>query len=199
MDAAKGHVLGLPPGAWRALRPLMMLTTLGVGLGCGLYWWVLGPAQERLVQSQRVYQAVRKEQVELQRNRGLQEEVQRQQAILNKVWDVLPNRKDFTSLGVAIAELARAGQVTLPGMQYQSKNPKSGLPAKASFTFQARGHYRDLFRFIHSLETTKQYMVIESLGAARARASEQDKAGSVNLTIQVVTFLKPDLREPDRL
>ena len=199
MDAPTGHVLSLPPGAWRALRPLMILTTLAVGLGLGTYWGALVPAQEQFGQSQRTYQAARMEQVQLQRNRVIQEEVQRQQATLNMVWEVLPHQKDFTSLGVAISELARAGKVTLPSMQYQNKKAESGLPAKASLTFGASGSYRNLYRFIQSLETTKQYMVIESLGAATTQGSKQDKAGSVNLNIQVVTFLKRDPPELDSL
>jgi hypothetical protein len=194
----------LSPAARRAarhLQPLALLTTVSVAAAIGASLVFTTPAQEHLSGAQAQYQAARQTQLRLQAGRLTLDE-------LREVWNLLPPRKDFSSLVLAISELARQDGVDIPGMSYALQKAEDGLALKASMTFQAAGKYAGIRAFIHRLETTGPYLFIESLDASRSVQSRRvagNLAGETDLSsdrtvvvfnVRVVTFLRPDPPRP---
>src|SRR5438093_9722532 len=155
----------IPRLAARGLWPLGLLTVLALGIGIGAYLFIMIPAKERLAQAEAAYVAARQMQVQQQAARKTQETFRQTQKDLEQVWEDLPVEKQFAALAVAISELGRAVEVSIPGMTYSLQKVEEGLPAKATLAFRAVGGYGAIYRFIHRLETTKPYLFVESLDA----------------------------------
>ncbi len=170
------------------LQPLVLITVLALGVAVGVWQLVLVPAKERLAQAQTGFDGAHQTERRVHAARSTQEH-------LKEVWTQLPVRKDFTNLAAAIAELAKANQVEVPGMTYALQDLERGLPLKGSLSFRAIGEYAAIRRFIHSLETSGSYLYIESLDAARATGRHSGKGRNastlVQFTVKVVTFLRP--------
>jgi hypothetical protein len=192
--------LSISPAARRAarhLQTLSLLTMLSIGTAVAASLMLTTPAQEHLARAEADYHAARQMQLRLQVGRQTLEE-------LREVWGLLPPRKDFSSLVLAISELARRDRVEIPGMNYTFQKGEEGLALKATMTFRAAGDYAGIRAFIHRLETTGPYLFIESLDASRSlekvRASVKAAGPSgsprertvVVLNVRVVTFLRPD-------
>lgn len=182
----------IPAPALQALRPLAGLCLLGLAGAAALHWLVLVPAEDRLRRAERAYEDARKQAVALKQTRKAQEHVRDLAQQLERVWATLPAEQEFASLAIEISRSASTVGVSLPGMTHSHKKPKDGLPPKASLVFQATGKYRDIYRFIHELETMKPYLVIEQLDATRAPGAKARRRGSVQFGIRVVTFLRED-------
>lgn len=173
----------------RLLVPLGLLSGLVVLAALAVWGLILAPAQERLYRAQAAYEKALKEENRLQAARGIQEE-------LLRVWGQLPEREEFTALAVAISELASKERVTVPGMSYGLQKTEEGLPVKASLSFRAEGQYDDIRRFIHRLETSGSYLVIESLDATKRSGDSAEGHGrtatTVVFNVKVATFLRAD-------
>jgi hypothetical protein len=192
------HILS--PTARRAaphLQPLALLMVLSVAAAIGASFIFTTPAEKHLRTARAEYQAARQMQVRLQAGRLTLDE-------LKGVWNLLPPRKDFSSLVLAISELAHRDGVKIPGMNYALQNAEDGLAVKSSMSFQAAGQYAGIRAFIHRLETTGPYLFIESLDATRSvqsgrvSAKAAGKSGHASdrtvvvFNVRVVTFLRPD-------
>ena len=182
--------------AARHLQTLGLLSLLSVGAAAAVSLMVTTPAREHLSRAEADYHAARQTQVRLHAGRQTLDE-------LKDVWNVLPPRQDFSSLVLAISELARRDRVDIPGMNYSFQKAEEGLALKATMTFRAAGDYAGIRAFIHRLETTWPYLFIESLDASRSfekvrgTTKSSGQAGSrertvVMLNVRVVTFLRPD-------
>lgn len=182
----------LPRLAARGLWPLGLLTLLALGIGIGAYLFVLVPAEERLARVEAAYEAARQAQLQQQAARKTQEAFRQTQKDLEQVWEDLPAENQFAALAVAISELGRAVEVSIPGMTYSLQKVEEGLPAKASLAFRAIGGYGAIYRFLHRIETTKPYLFIESLDVSRANESSRATLTLLAFNVRVVTFLRPD-------
>jgi hypothetical protein len=169
---------------------LLLATLLALCVAAGARVLLVAPAEERLSSAQAVYEEARKTQARLEAARRSEEE-------LAKIWGTLPARKEFAMLSLAISELARHDQVSVPGMSYTFQKVEDGLAIKASMKFRAAGEYAAIRRFIHRLETTGPYLFVESLDATRsARVRDTDRGSTgqeVVFNVSVVTFLRPDI------
>jgi hypothetical protein len=194
----------LSPAARRAARhlhPLALVMVASVAAAIGASLVFTAPAEEHLSTARAEYQAARQMQLRLQAGRVTLDE-------LKEVWNLLPPRKDFSSLVLAISELAHRDGVKIPGMNYTLQKAEDGLALKASMSFQAAGQYAGIRAFIHRLETTGPYLFIESLDATRSVQSGRvagKLAGEpghssdrtvVVFNVRVVTFLRPDPLRP---
>lgn len=99
--------------------------------------------------------------------------------------DVLPpdqgiaRRITYTRL----AELAHQANVKLEhGVNGISREKGSSL-SKLTTTYALSGEYRDVRRFIYSLETAPEFIVLENLGLTSAGAQQPNRSLSVNLAI----------------
>jgi hypothetical protein len=169
--------------AARRLRPLALLTVASLGLCLVTSTWSLGPARDRLARAMKAYEDAR--QVQLRK-----EAAHKTLEDLGQLWNLLPERKAFSMLILAISELAQRDHVAIPGMNYAFQNVEGGLAVKAAITFHTAGEYADLRRFIHRLETAGGYLFIESLDASRA--DDRRSSHRVAINVRIVTYLKPD-------
>lgn len=175
--------------AARMLVPLGLVSALAVMGTISVWWLVWEPTQDRLLRAQVAYEKAQKTEGRLRAARTTQE-------ALRRVWAQLPAREEFTALALAISELAKKEQVDVPGMTYGLQKVEDGLPVKASLSFRAEGEYADIRRFIHRLETSGSYLVVESLGASTRAGESSDgrsrTATRVVFNVKVATFLLAD-------
>lgn len=175
--------------AAQRLLPLAILTGLSV-VGVALsYVYGLKPAEDRLRIAEQAYQTAKQVQADLQRAKDQQMRARTAQRQLESVRQALPTQEEFTSLALALSDLAKREQVKIPGMGYDINKPEGSQPVKATIAFKATGDYMAIYRFLSRLETAESYLVIESLDVA----SEQKRdaaAARVVVNIKVATYLR---------
>lgn len=160
------------------LWPLALVTGITCLLATGSYFFILGPAQSRLTESQHTYETV---QDTLSQNRI----TWKTQLTLQKAWDQLPLQKELTGLGVAISDLAKANNVRIPEIGYNIERFRHKLATKGTMSFKAAGRYETIRKFIYELETKWPQLFIEKFTAERAK-----KGDEVAFSIDVSTFLR---------
>lgn len=171
--------------ACRGLLPLALLLLLAGGGAIGVLTLRYLPAEERLMQAQATYSRARQTQSRQQALRKTEEE-------LKAVWQELPARKDFADLILTISDVAQQDRVAIPGMTYTLQKIEDGLALKAVISFNAAGEYAAIRRFIHRLETTGEYLYIESLNVSRSAGGMKAALAPVTFNIKLATFLRPD-------
>jgi Tfp pilus assembly protein PilO len=158
----------------------------------GSYWFILAPGENRLIRAQAAYDDGRSAHARQEQARRLQEQMRSGKQDIEKVWETLPTQNQFPALAVAISELGKTVNVSIPGMTHAIQKSEDEMPVKGSLTFKVVGEYADIYRFIHRLEAADYYLVIESLDAARAGSVTSAGRAQVVFNVRVVTFLRPD-------
>jgi Tfp pilus assembly protein PilO len=166
--------------ATRTLLPLVSLVVVALGVDVAMLVGIVQPLQERLETQRATYETARQTYMRIKNARRIYEDLQ-------AVWRQLPARGEFASLIMTVSETAQQDRVLIPGMTYSFQKVEGGPALQASVTFRAAGPYDAIRRFIYRLETSKLYLVIESLDATRS-----NKANMVEFNVRMVTFLKPD-------
>ena len=183
------RIAQLPKAAIRRLLPLTMLTGLSVMAVALISVYGLLPAEERLRTAEQAFQSAKQAQADLQRTKAQQMRAQAAQRQLETVRQALPTQREFTSLALALSELAKREQVKIPGMGYDIHKPDGSHPVKATIAFTATGDYVAIYRFLSRLETAESYLVIESLDVASEHKRDQATARVV-VNITVATYLR---------
>jgi Type II secretion system (T2SS), protein M subtype b len=99
--------------------------------------------------------------------------------------DVLPadqsvaRRLTYTRL----AQLAKQANVKLEHGTNAVKREKGSALSKLTTTYTLTGDYRDVRRFIYSLETAPEFIVLENVGLTSEGEQQQNKGLSVSLDI----------------
>lgn len=180
------------PGAiLRRFVPLGVVTLLAVVSAVWFYIGVWSPALMRVAEAEAAYHEAKQSQEQLQRTRAVQEKARTAQQQLEEMWKALPTQNEFSSFAMAISEVGRLEQVAIPGMAYHVDKPEGALPVKATLTFKVTGDYGAIYRFIHRLERTEPYLVIERLDAARLDKTDRAASTLIVFNIKVATFLRP--------
>lgn len=179
----------LPKAAIRSLVPLTVLAGMSVVGVMVISVYGLRPAEERLRTAEQAFQSAKQAQVDLQRTKAQQMRAQAAQRQLETVRQALPTQGEFTSLALALSELAKREQVKIPGMGYDIHKPEGTHPVKATIAFKATGDYAAIYRFLSRLESAESYLVIESLDVASEHQRDQATARVV-VNIKVATYLR---------
>ena len=183
----------LPKAVMRRLVPLTVLTLLSVVGALLTYGYGMVPAEGRVRVAEEAYQKAKQVQADLQRTKAQQVKAHTAQRQLEIERNALPTQEEFTSLALALSELAKREQVRIPGMGYDIKKPEGAQPVKATIAFRATGDYAAIYRFLHRLETAESYLVIERLDVASER-KEEISATRVVVNIIVATYLRQTTR-----
>ena len=99
--------------------------------------------------------------------------------------DVLPadqslaRRLTYTRL----SQLAKEANVKLEHGSNSVKHEKGSTLSKLTTTYTLTGDYRDVRRFIYSLETAPEFIVLENVGLTSANDQQNPRGLSVNLDI----------------
>ena len=181
----------VPKASWRRFVPLGLVTLTAVGCAVVLDVGIRGPAIVRLEQAETAYQTAKHAQEQWHRTRALQEQARTAQQHVEDVWKALPTQNEFAAFALAISELGRLEHVAIPGMAYHVEKAEGALPVKATLTFKVTGDYGAIYRFIHRLEMTEPYLVIEQLDAARLDQSDRASSTLLVFNVKVATFLRP--------
>lgn len=164
-----------------------------VGSAIFLYLGIREPALSRLEQAEVAFQSAKRNQEQGHRTRALQEKARTAQQAVEDVWKGLPTQNEFASFAMTISEMGRLEHVALPGMAYHVDKAEGALPIKATLTFKVTGDYGAIYRFIHRLERTERYLVIEQLDATRLESSDRASRTLLVFNVKVATFLRPSL------
>lgn len=181
----------LPAALLRRFVPLGLVTLTAVGCAAFLDIGIRDPALSRREQAETAYQTAKQNQEQLHRTRALQEKVRTAQQHVEDVWKGLPTHNEFAAFAMAISEVGRLEHVALPGMAYHVEKAEGAVPVKATLTFKVTGDYGAIYRFIHRLEMTEPYLVIERLDAARLDKSDHAASTLLVFNVKVATFLRP--------
>jgi Tfp pilus assembly protein PilO len=173
--------------------PLGLVALIAVGCAAFLYIGIREPALSRLEQAEIDFQTAKQNQEQLHRTRALQEKARIAQQQVEDVWKGLPTHNEFASFAMAISEKGKLERVAIPGMTYHVEKAEGVVPVKATLTFKVTGSYSAIYRFIHRLETTESYLVIERLDAARLDKSDRASSTLLVFNVKVATFLRPSL------
>lgn len=184
----------LTPGPWltaslRRLRPLTLLAMMSLLVSVVSYVFGLRPAEQRLAAAEHAYHGAKQMQADLQRTRTQQVQARTALRQLEIERQVFPTQAAFTSLAVALSDLAKRERVIIPGMGYDIKKPDGLHPVKATIAFRAVGEYAAIYRFLHRLETAEPYLVIESLDVTSERKEDRSMT-RVLVNITVATYLR---------
>lgn len=185
----------LPGPLLRRLVPLGLVTLTAVGCAAFLYAGIREPALSRLEQAVTDFQTAKQNQAQLYRTRALQEKARTAQQQVEDVWKGLPTQNEFASFAMEISEMGRLERVAIPGMAYHVEKAEGAVPVKATLTFKVTGDYGAIYRFIHRLEMTEPYLVIERLDAARLDKSDRASSTLLVFNVKVATFLRPSPSE----
>jgi len=105
--------------------------------------------------------------------------------------DVLP-----ANAGVArkltytrLAQLAKQANVTLEHGNNAVKPEKGSELSKLTTTYTLSGNYRDVRRFIYSLETAPEFIVLENIGLTSA-SGEQAQNRGLAMTLEIATYFR---------
>lgn len=104
--------------------------------------------------------------------------------------DVLPadqsvaRKLTFTRL----AELARQANVKLEHGTNVVKHQKGSQLSKLTTDYSLSGDYRDVRKFIYSLETAPEFIILESVGLAAT--GEQQQARGLSMTLEISTYFR---------
>ncbi|MEK9141852.1 MAG: type 4a pilus biogenesis protein PilO [Nitrospirota bacterium] len=191
--------LSLPVAQLQRFVPLGLVTVIAVGCAAFLFVGIREPALSRLEQAETAFQTAKQNQEQLQRTRVLQEKARTAQQQVEDLWNGLPTQNEFASFAMAIAEMGKLERVAIPGMAYHVEKAEGTVPVKATLTFKVTGNYGAIYRFIHRLEMTEPYLVIERLDAARLDKSDRASSTLLVFNVKVATFLRPSLRGAQEL
>ena len=191
MTAIKFTMPTVPIALLRRFVPLGLVTLAAVGCAIFLYLGIRGPALSRLEQAEVAFQSAKRNQEQGLRTRAVQEKARTAQQQAEDVWKGLPTQNEFASFAMTISEMGRLEHVALPGMTYHVEKAIGALPTKATLTFTVTGDYGSIYRFIHRLERTERYLVIEQLDATRMEASDRTSRTLLVFNVKVATFLRP--------
>jgi hypothetical protein len=171
-------------------RALLITLALGIIANVLLYVVVVFPLG-RQVASAEAEARLQREQLHAARQdynsaRATVTGKQQADAALQKFYkDVLPasdglaRKLTYTRL----AQLARQAKVTLEHGSNAVKHEKGSQLSKLTTTYTLSGDYRDVRRFIYSLETAPEFIVLENIALTSATGEQSNRALAMNLEI----------------
>ncbi len=113
-------------------------------------------------------------------------------AALQKFYkDVLPGtsaaarRLTYTRL----AQLAKQASVTLEHGNNAEKHEKGSQLSKMTTTYSLNGDYKNVRRFIYSLETAPEFIVLEKIGLTSGGGDEPQKRG-LAMSLEIATYFR---------
>ena len=113
-------------------------------------------------------------------------------ASLQKFYEeVLPaNASDARRLTyLKLSQLARAANVRLESGTNSYSHEKGSHLSKVTTTYTLSGDYRDVRRFIYSLETAPEFMVLENIALS---SLEQQTRGGLAVKLDVATYFRTE-------
>jgi Tfp pilus assembly protein PilO len=94
-----------------------------------------------------------------------------------------------------LAQLARDADLLYDRRRFDTEAPdRESALARMNISVPLHGEYGDMRRFIHTLETAPEFIVISEVALAK---SDDEKSSSLTLTLNLTTFYRAE-ESPDR-
>ena len=176
-------------------RRILMPLAIGIIANVVLYAVVVFPLGHQVVSTEREERDTREQLVKARQdyNSAKATVTGKQQAdsALQKFYkDTLPGdpsvarRLTFTKL----AELAKQANVKLEHGTNDVTREKGSSLSKLTTRYTLTGNYPDVRRFIYSLETAPEFMILENIGLSSS--SDQQTARAVAMTLDIATYFR---------
>ncbi|HEX9368186.1 MAG TPA: hypothetical protein VF921_16265 [Vicinamibacterales bacterium] len=117
---------------------------------------------------------------------------QQADAALQKFYkDVLPADQSIARklTYTRLAQLAKQANVKLEHGVNGVKHEKGSTLSKLTTTYTLSGDYRDVRRFIYSLETAPEFIILENIGLSAA-SGEQPQARGLSMNLEIATYYR---------
>ena len=108
---------------------------------------------------------------------------------LSRFQQAVPDYQDFTGLIEELLVLSNRANLNITQISYRSEELPENLLLKFDLNFNVSGDYKQLKKFIHSLEQSVRLIVIKQISLKSA-----DNDG-VSLRLSLETFFRPGSRE----
>jgi hypothetical protein len=160
---------------------VLLIAVIGLSIRFGLDWIATsGSSADALAAKQVQFKALDIQTAPL---RGLDKRVEESRAQM-QAFNLKRIPPNYSSIAIRIGELALNGPVRLSRVQYTQGPPGSDL-TEISMDAGITGDYRQIMRFVNSLERDQTFFVI------RAMSLTGQQGGLVNLRLRVSTWLRP--------
>jgi Tfp pilus assembly protein PilO len=101
---------------------------------------------------------------------------------------LLVTKSEFVTRVVnQLSDTAKRQGLKLPAVSYKPEVSQEGKLTKMNFSFEVSGNYEAIRRFIHAIEISSNFLIIEDLVLAQLLSKDQS---SVDLKIRLMTYLK---------
>jgi type IV pilus assembly protein PilO len=113
-------------------------------------------------------------------------------AALQKFYtDVLPTDQSIARklTYTRLAQLAKQANVKLEHGVNEVKHEKGSTLSKLTTTYTLSGDYRDVRRFIYSLETAPEFIILENIGLS-ASSGEQAQGRALAMNLEIATYFR---------
>lgn len=176
-------------------RHLILPLTVGIIANIVLYVVVVFPLGHQVVSTERDERAAREQLVKARQDYNAAKATvtgkQQADSALRKFYkEVLPGdqstarRLTFTKL----AELAKQANVKLDHGTAETAREKNSSLQKLTTRYTLTGNYTDVRRFIYSLETAPEFIVLENIGLSSS--SDQPAARAVAMNLEIATYFR---------
>jgi type IV pilus assembly protein PilO len=108
---------------------------------------------------------------------------------LSRFQQAVPDYQDFTGLIEELLVLSNRANLNITHISYRSEELPENLLLKFDLNFNVAGDYKQIKKFIHSLEQSVRLIAIKQISLQSA-----DNDG-VNLRLSLETFFRPGSRE----
>lgn len=171
-------------------RRIIVPLAIGIIANVVLYVVVVFPLGRQVVSTEREERLAREELVKARQDYNnakatVTGKLQAESALQKFYTDVLPaddsaaRRLTFTKL----VELAKQANVRLEHGTNDVAHEKGSALRKLTTRYTLTGDYRDVRRFIYSLETAPEFIILENIGLTSSSDSPQARAVAMNLDI----------------
>jgi Tfp pilus assembly protein PilO len=110
--------------------------------------------------------------------------------------DVLPRNQAAARriTYLKLAQLARDGNLDYQQRAIAPEHTKGSALSQLVLTMMLEGDYRDIRAFIHTLETTSDFIVVRSVGLAKPREAKKQ----LNVALTLATYYRADAEADER-
>ena len=163
----------------RRLKYPAVLTAVLIGLNLFLYYGLVFPNQEKRMVAEQAWRQAREEFSLMQRHQKAQED-------LSRFRKLLLTKNEFTKQVNHLSDTAKRLDLNLPSVSYKPDSLQQEQLTKVNFSFKVIGRYEAIRRFIHAIETSSDFLIIEDLVLdQRAKG-----AGPLELQLKLATYLR---------
>jgi Tfp pilus assembly protein PilO len=176
-------------------RNILLPLFVGIIANIVLYVVVVFPLGHQVVSTEREERTAREQLVKARQDFSSAKATvtgkEQADAALQKFYkDVLPadqsiaRRLTFTKL----AELAKQANVKLDHGTNETAREKSSSLSKLTTRYTLTGNYPDVRRFIYSLETAPEFIILENIGLSSS--SDAQTSRGVAMTLEIATYFR---------